>query len=65
MWLRDYRRSMTKWQKGSVTKLLGTHTYLVTVETGLVVRQHADQMQSYGRIERKRLQKQTITGLLV
>ena len=24
-----------------------THTYLVTVETGLVVRRHADQVQSY------------------
>ena len=46
--VRDYRRDANKWSRGQITKVLGTHTYLVMLEEGLVVKRHTDQIQNHG-----------------
>lgn len=61
--VRHYRRDTNKWSRGQITKVLGTRTYLVMLEEGLVVKWHTDQIQEYREpwlVERRMPRKEEV-----
>ena len=45
VFVRDYRVNFPKWSAGHILKLLGPLSYLISLNDGVVVHRHADQIQ--------------------
>ena len=45
--VRDYRRGNSKWAHGVIQEVIGSHSYLVQLQDGTMVKRHADQMQLF------------------
>lgn len=45
VWVRDYREGSARWSEGKVLEVLGSRTYLVELDGGVIVRRHSNQLQ--------------------
>ena len=45
MWASDYRQGHPRWEKGIISKCLGSWSYLVTLQDGIACKRHVEQIK--------------------
>ena len=45
MWASDYRQGHHRWEKGIISKCLGSRSYLVTLQDGIACKRHVEQIK--------------------